>query len=153
MAAQAICLDSNQNQVSCNDDDCTYGPCGTATTTNSQTGNSACLDAGENPIACNDPSCTYGDCIDQTSAAATVGKVAAANSLNGGGSTISPSSLGFLGTLAQAASTAYTSTVSPTKVTTAPVSGLPLGASSGTLLLLAAVGIVAFLLLGKKKTV
>jgi hypothetical protein len=149
MAASAICLDSNQDAVSCNDADCTYGPCGEATTSNSQTGNSACLDASESPIACNDPSCTYGDCI-ATAPGASTGLAAAASSLSGGGSNVAQSPLGIFSALSTAAASAYAATVTPTRVTTPATTGLSIGSNS-TLLLLAGAVVVAFLVFGGKK--
>lgn len=58
--AAAVCLDQNENTVSCADPECTYGDCGS---TGAQVVVGAlCLDQHENQVACTDPNCTYGDC-------------------------------------------------------------------------------------------
>ena len=58
--APTICLDQNENTISCTDPNCTYGDCGSS---GSQiTVGALCLDQGQNQVACTDPNCTYGDC-------------------------------------------------------------------------------------------
>jgi hypothetical protein len=69
MASSAICLDSNQNSVSCSDPSCTYGDCGSSATQVSS--GALCLDQNENAVACTDPNCTYGDCSSGTPAPVT----------------------------------------------------------------------------------
>jgi hypothetical protein len=147
MAASTICLDSLQNQVSCGDADCSYGPCGDVTTVNSQTGNAACLDSSQTPINCADPSCTYGDCINPTTSASTTGAVAAANSATGGGTSISSIFSG----LTAAATAAYVATVTPTPTRTVITAPSLLSGGSSGLLVLGLVAVVAFVLLSKKK--
>ena len=58
--APAVCLDQNQNTISCADPECTYGDCGS--TGPQVTVGSLCLDQQQNQIACTDPNCTFGDC-------------------------------------------------------------------------------------------
>jgi hypothetical protein len=145
------CLDSQENEVSCNDADCSFGPCGDITTANSQTGNNACLDAQQNPINCSDPTCALGDCIDSTSNKnmSALGAVAAATT-GAGGAAPSTSPLGIFSQLSSAAATAFASTQGATtgpRVVATP--GFSLNGSSG-LLLLGLVGIVAYLALRKK---
>lgn len=60
MGTQAVCLDQNQNLISCLDSDCTYGDCGS--TGSALSTGAACLDQNQNPISCSSPDCTYGDC-------------------------------------------------------------------------------------------
>lgn len=61
LGQSAICLDQNQNTISCIDPNCTYGDCGS--TESQVTSGALCLDQDENAVACADPNCTYGDCI------------------------------------------------------------------------------------------
>jgi hypothetical protein len=60
----AVCLDDQEQPISCLDPTCTYGDCGS--TAPAAPGN-ACLgptiNGVETQIACTDPQCTYGDCI------------------------------------------------------------------------------------------
>lgn len=57
----AVCLDQNENTISCLDPNCTYGDCGS--TAAQVTVGALCLDEHENQIACTDPLCTFGDCV------------------------------------------------------------------------------------------
>ena len=135
------CLDSQQNEVSCGDADCTYGNCGDVTTVNSQTGNSACQDSSQNTIQCTDPACTYGDCISTAGKSAQVtGAVMAASSTGSG-----PSLSSTIASLASIGAATYAATTAPQS--SLKVGGLNLVAPTGstTLLILAAVAVVGFL--------
>lgn len=66
LGQSSICLDQNQNTVSCADPNCTFGDCGA--TGPQVTSGALCLDQDENAVACADPNCTYGDCIGPTTA-------------------------------------------------------------------------------------
>jgi hypothetical protein len=152
MGSAAVCLDSNQNAVSCGDSDCTYGPCGAVTTVGSQTGATACLDQSENPVACTDPNCTYGDCITSASASLNAVGSTAAKTSAGSGSSLG-SELSALTSLATVGAAAYVATTSTPVVARAPIaSGFSfsnLTSGSGLiLLLLLAVG--AFFIFSKK---
>jgi hypothetical protein len=145
------CLDSNQNEVSCGDTDCSYGPCGDITTANSQTGNAACLDSAQNPINCSDPTCAYGDCIDTATGKNMSALGAAAAATQGsGGAAASTSPLGIFSTLTTAAATAFAATQG---TTTAPKTVATPGVSLGgnTLLLVVLLGALAFFAFGGKK--
>jgi hypothetical protein len=145
------CLDSNENEVDCGDADCSYGPCGAATTSNSQTGNAACLDAQQNPINCSDPTCALGDCIDTPTGKnmSSLGAAAAATN-GGGGAAPSTSPLGIFSALSTAAVTAFAATQgSSTAPKPVATPGLSLGGNTGILLLVLAV--LAFVMFGGKK--
>ena len=71
IGSKGICLDQNQNSISCTDPNCTYGDCGA--TGPQITSGSLCLDPKENQISCSDPTCTYGDCISPTQPPNVVG--------------------------------------------------------------------------------
>jgi hypothetical protein len=135
------CLDSNQNEVSCGDADCTYGNCGEVTTVNSQTGNNACQDSSQNVINCTDPACTYGDCTSPNGATAqATGSIMAASSSGAG-----PSLASTIASLATIGAATYASTQTPQS--TLKVGGLSavLPTGSSTILIVAAVAIVAFI--------
>jgi hypothetical protein len=140
------CLDSQQNEVSCSDADCTYGNCGDVTTVNSQTGNNACLDSAQNTVQCTDPACIFGDCISTTGKSAQVTGAVQAAAASGSGPSLAStiSSLGSIAAATYAQSTAPQSTLK--------VGGLSLAAPTGstTLLIVAAVAIVGFLAFRKK---
>jgi hypothetical protein len=145
------CLDSNQNEVDCGDADCSYGPCGSVTTSNSQTGNNACLDAQQNPINCSDPTCSFGDCLDTATGKnmSALGSAAAATS-GAGGSAASTSPLGIFSALSTAAATAYAATQGTTTAPKAVANpGLTLGGNTGILLL--GLGAVALFLAFRSK--
>jgi len=74
--SSAICLDQNQNTISCADPNCAYGDCGS--TAPQVTAGPLCLDQDENAVACADPNCTYGDCGSGTVAAKHAGTVSTA---------------------------------------------------------------------------
>lgn len=148
-AGSCVCLDSQQNQIGCTDPDCTFGDCNQpecsgVTAGAGQTG--SCLDAQNNQVTCGDPECTYGDCIDLGSpakAASTTGSIAVSNS-NG------PTALStFLTSATQAAGTAYAATVAPTSTVRVGTASLSAPQNTTTIILLAVVAIVAFLLLKK----
>jgi hypothetical protein len=145
------CLDSNQNEVDCGDSDCSYGPCGDVTTSNSQTGNNACLDAQQNPINCSDPTCALGDCIDTPTVKnmSSLGAAAAATT-GAGGAAPSTSPLGIFSALSTAAVTAYAATQgTSTAPKTVATPGLSLGGNTGILLL--GLGAVALFLAFRSK--
>lgn len=127
MGSSAICLDQNQNTISCLDPDCTYGDCGSTST--QVTGGSLCLDQNQNAVACSDPECTYGDCV--PSGAGAVGLAAHANE-NGGSALTTPSSGGATSATSTAAlanaAASLANTIS-TAVTGPPKTTLTLGAS------------------------
>lgn len=133
--------DGSQNEVSCGDANCAYGPCGEVTTVNSQTGNNACLDTNQNIVQCTDPSCYLGDCINQTGQVASATGAISATSSTGSG----PSLASTIASLATIGATAYAATTAPQS--TLKVGGLSLAAPTGstTLLIVAAVAIVGFL--------
>ena|SRR5271155_6286985 len=146
------CLDSQQNEVSCGDADCSYGACGNVTTSNSQTGNNACLDASGNPINCSDPTCALGDCTDTTTSKnmSSLGAAAAATQ-GGGGAAPSTSPLGIFSTLSTAAVTAFASTQGAStgpRVVATPGASL---FSGNSLVLVLVLGLVAFFAFGGKK--
>lgn len=146
------CLDGDQNEVDCGDAQCSYGPCGAITTSNSQTGNNACLDASQNIINCSDPTCAYGDCIDTTTAKnmSSLGAAAAATQ-GAGGAAASTSPLGIFSTLSTAAVTAFAATQGTTSAPkTVATPGLSLGGNS-TLILILVAAVVAFFAFGGKK--
>jgi len=66
LGQSSICLDQNQNTISCSDPNCTYGDCGASGP--QVTSGALCLDQSENAVACADPECTYGDCTGPTAA-------------------------------------------------------------------------------------
>ena len=146
------CLDDQENEVSCGDEQCAYGPCGAVTTSNSQTGNSACLDSAQNPINCSDPTCALGDCIDTATGKnmSTLGAAAAATQ-GAGGAAPSTSPLGIFSQLSQTAVTAFAATQGAStapKVVATPGSSL-FGGNS--LILILILGVVAFFAFGGKK--
>jgi len=148
------CLDSQQNEVSCGDADCSYGPCGAVTTSNSQTGNNACLNEAQNPINCSDPTCALGDCTDTITGKnmSTLGAAAAATQ-GGGGAAPSTSPLGIFSSLSTAAVTAFAATQGAStqpKVVATPGTSLFSGSGSSLVLLLV-LGLVAFFAFGGKK--
>jgi hypothetical protein len=158
-AASPICLDSQQNVVSCEDTDCQLGPCGGGTVANSQTGSSGCLDSDETCVDCSSPSCTYGDCSDHSNTspakvASTTGSLASAASGNaapgnGGVSTSPLVSATLIGSLTQAATSAYAATLA-TQTTPKPITiGSASLGSSSSLFLVGAVVVVAIILLKK----
>ena len=59
--APAICLNEQQNSISCLDPNCAHGDCGS--TGPQITVGALCLDQQENQIDCTDPNCTWGDCM------------------------------------------------------------------------------------------
>jgi hypothetical protein len=147
------CLDGNENEVSCNDSECSYGPCGDATVSNTQTGNNACLDSSQNPINCSDPTCALGDCIDTLSSkgASSLGSVAAATQ-GAGGVAASSVPIGIFSQLTFAAATAFAATQGTSgapKTVAAPGASSLFGGNSLILILL--VGLVAFFAFGGKK--
>lgn len=128
MGSSAICLDQNQNSISCTDPDCTYGDCG-ATGVSQVTTGSLCLDQDQNAVACSDPDCTYGDCI--ATGVGAVGHAAASNE-NGGTALTTPSVGGATGaanTAALANAAASLANTISTAVTGPPKTTLTLGAS------------------------
>jgi hypothetical protein len=155
MAASAICLDQNQNSVSCSDPNCTYGDCGSTAT--QVTSGALCLDSNQNAVACSDPECTYGDCV--SSAAGAVGLAGHANE-NGGTSLTTPSAGGatsagstsVLSSIASLGSTITTAVTGPPKTTlTLGASGLQvssLGSIFSNPLMLALLAVIAALLFG-----
>jgi hypothetical protein len=153
MAAQGLCLDSGQNAVSCNDADCSYGPCGTVTVAGSQTGVAGCLDQNQNPVTCNDPSCTYGDCTSPLPAAST-GAMSANSGSTGGGTTTAVSTNGtsvssLASSLASIGAATYVASNAPAK-TTIGLSGISIPSTSTTTLLLLGVAVIAAFVLLKK---
>jgi hypothetical protein len=134
MAASAICLDQNQNNVSCSDPNCTYGDCGS--TGPQVTTGALCLDEDQNAVACADPNCAYGDCVATptptvasatgVAASAATGSAGMSNNVlqapSAGGNVagMSPSTVSALGSVA----TAIGNIVSPP-----PKTSLSLGAS------------------------
>jgi hypothetical protein len=153
-ASPAVCLDGNQNLISCLDPECTYGDCGSAGV--AQISGDACLDSNQNPISCSDPECTYGDCT--PSPTAKIG-LAAVSGENGPTSLSIPAaggatSAGNTASLVNSFSNAITAA---SKVFTAPpktsvslgASGLSIS-SAGSLfsnpLMLALLAVIAFLI-------
>lgn len=148
------CLDSQENEVACSDTDCSYGPCGDATTSNTQTGNNACLDAQQNPVNCSDPTCALGDCLENVTAkpASSLGASAAAGSLTGGGSSHSTSPLGIFSNLVNSASTAFSASQGASATNPRPLLSIPkTSVKSNTIWLLLAAAVIAFFAFGGKK--
>lgn len=57
----AVCLDENENTISCLSPDCAYGDCGSGAA--QATVGALCLDEHENQVSCTDPNCSFGDCM------------------------------------------------------------------------------------------
>lgn len=155
MASSAICLDQNQNTISCTDPSCTYGDCG-ATGVAQVTSGSLCLDSDQNAVACSDPECTYGDCT--STVAGSIGH-AAVSTENGGSSLTNPNTSGansagstaaLAGAAASLASTITTAVTGPPKTTlTLGASGLTASSMGGLFsnpMMLGLLAVIAFLL-------
>lgn len=162
MASSAICLDQNQNTISCSDPECTYGDCGSSSVQVTQ--GALCLDQNQNPVACADPECTYGDCAPNTGLG-NIGAAMAGHADSGGTSLSTPSAGGATGGVSSSVLQTVSNLINAsTRVITAPPkTSLTLGASglnvssSGSLfsnplmlLLLAVIGVLLFGLLRKK---
>lgn len=57
--APTVCLNQQQNAISCDDPGCAIGHCGTQVGPVPTFG---CLNQAEDTVLCTDPECTYGDC-------------------------------------------------------------------------------------------
>jgi hypothetical protein len=168
MSTSAICLDQNQNSVSCSDPSCTYGDCGSTST--QVTSGSLCLDQDQNAVACSDPNCTYGDCT--PSAVGAIGLASASGSDNGITTLSAPhtggavAGTGSTSTLSQVLSAVSSGANAATSIVTAPPkTSLTLGSSglsissAGSLfsnplmlLLLAVITVLLFGLFRKKSS-
>lgn len=158
MASSAICLDQNENTISCTDPSCTYGDCG-ATGVAQVTSGSLCLDSDQNAVACSDPECTYGDCT--STIAGSIGHASVSTENYGGSSLTSPNTSGansagstaaLVSGAASLASTITTAVTGPPKTTlTLGASGLTASSMGGLFsnpLMLGLLAVIAFLLFG-----